>query len=269
MQRTATAFLKEKGCAPIRNFQLRPAGPGMQAQSGLLAQGGLFGVGCAAHSLYQGRRFANPDSLGAYLAGGPAHGGRASDGGGCARGTADAGVANRRGGARGWIRENAQTRRMVREGLAVFEKDRFFPTEKGMEVQDAVVLALHAIGGRKHRRRTNRRSALQCRVAPLGQMGDYVFVVVVSEFQGKLMLSRHRDRDTWETQGGHIESGETPLEAARRELYEESGVTEFEIIPVCDYLGYNATAGCGAGVLREDCPDGADAGERNGGDPAV
>ncbi len=87
----------------------------------------------------------------------------------------------------------------------------------------------------------NRRSALQCRVAPLGQMGGYVFVVVVSEFQGKLMLSRHRDRDTWETQGGHIEPGETPLEAARRELYEESGVTEFEIIPVCDYLGYNAT----------------------------
>ena len=64
----------------------------------------------------------------------------------------------------------------------------------------------------------NRRSALQCRVAPLGLMGDYVFVVVVYEFQGKLMLSRHRDRDTWETQGGHIEPGETPLEAARREL---------------------------------------------------
>ena len=87
----------------------------------------------------------------------------------------------------------------------------------------------------------NRRSALQCLVAPLGQMGDYVFVVVVSEFQGKLMLSRHRDRDTWETQGGHIEPGETPLEAARRELYEESGAAEFELIPVCDYLGYNAT----------------------------
>ena len=87
----------------------------------------------------------------------------------------------------------------------------------------------------------NRRSGLQCRVAPLGKMEDYVFVVVVSEFQGKLMLSRHRDRDTWETQGGHIEHGETPLEAARRELYEESGATEFEIIPVCDYLGYNAT----------------------------
>ena len=94
----------------------------------------------------------------------------------------------------------------------------------------------------------NRRSALQCRVAPLGEMGDYVVVVVVSEFRGKLMLSRHRDRDTWETQGGHIEPGETPLEAARRELYEESGATEFEILPVCDYLGYNA-AGQAAGQV--------------------
>ena len=52
------------------------------------------------------------------------------------------GLRTAEGVPRGWIRENAQTRRMVREGLAVFEKDRFFLTEKGMEVQDAVVLAL-------------------------------------------------------------------------------------------------------------------------------
>ena len=85
-----------------------------------------------------------------------------------------------------------------------------------------------------------RRSDLQCRIAPLGEMGNYVFVVVVSEFQGRLLLSRHRARKTWETQGGHIEAGETPLEAARRELYEESGADCFEIAPVCDYLGYDA-----------------------------
>lgn len=28
------------------------------------------------------------------------------------------------------------------------------------------------------------------------------------------MLGRHRERDTWEMQGGHIEANETPLEAA-------------------------------------------------------
>ena len=33
--------------------------------------------------------------------------------------------------------------------------------------------------------------------------------------------------------------GETPLEAAKRELYEESGIKNATIYPVCDYLGYN------------------------------
>ena len=52
------------------------------------------------------------------------------------------------------------------------------------------------------------------------------YVVVFSRFQGRLLLSRHRDRSTWETQGGHVEPGESPWEAARRELWEESGAEE-------------------------------------------
>lgn len=70
---------------------------------------------------------------------------------------------------------------------------------------------------------------------PLGTLKQYKYVVTLSEYQGKILLSRHRDRTTWETQGGHIEPGETPLEAAKRELYEESGAVEFEIEPLCDY----------------------------------
>ena len=53
------------------------------------------------------------------------------------------------------------------------------------------------------------------------------------------MLSKHKSRNTWETQGGHIEDGETPIECAKRELFEESGIRDAEIYPVCDYLGYN------------------------------
>ena len=41
--------------------------------------------------------------------------------------------------------------------------------------------------------------------------------------------------ETWETQGGHIEAGEQPLDAAKRELFEESGAVDFDIQPLCDY----------------------------------
>ncbi|WP_322176149.1 YegS/Rv2252/BmrU family lipid kinase [Acutalibacter caecimuris] len=76
---------------------------------------------------------------------------------------------------------------------------------------------------------------LKCMVAPWDSQAKCKYVVVFSRYQGKLLLSRHRARDTWETQGGHIEEGETPLEAARRELWEESGATGFSIEPVCLY----------------------------------
>ena len=72
-------------------------------------------------------------------------------------------------------------------------------------------------------------------ICPLGTKAPYKYVVVASRYQGKILLSRHRDRTTWETQGGHIEPGESPLDTARRELYEESGAVDFEIRPVFDY----------------------------------
>ena len=70
---------------------------------------------------------------------------------------------------------------------------------------------------------------------PLGRWGEYVYVAVLSRYRGRLLLSRHRERATWETQGGHIEPGESPEQAARRELYEEAGALEFTLKAVCDY----------------------------------
>ena len=69
----------------------------------------------------------------------------------------------------------------------------------------------------------------------IGSLQQYKYVVVLSEYEGNILLSRHKKRTTWETQGGHIEFGEEPLEAAKRELYEESGAIDFEIEPLCDY----------------------------------
>lgn len=93
-----------------------------------------------------------------------------------------------------------------------------------------------------------KREKLQCRVAPLDTLDNYLFVVVCSRLGDKWLLSRHRERTTFETQGGHIEAGETPLEAARRELYEESGITDAKLYPVCDYCGFDEN-GEGNGVV--------------------
>lgn len=70
---------------------------------------------------------------------------------------------------------------------------------------------------------------MRCFTAPLDTLKPYQYVVVLSFYQGKLLLSRHKDRTAWETQGGHIERGETPLDAARRERYEESGALEYTL----------------------------------------
>ena len=70
---------------------------------------------------------------------------------------------------------------------------------------------------------------------PLGSFERYKYVVIMSRMDGGFLLSRHKQRTTWEFQGGHIESGETPMQAARRELFEESGAAAFDIAPLCDY----------------------------------
>jgi len=61
------------------------------------------------------------------------------------------------------------------------------------------------------------------------------FAVILARHNGKWVLCKHRERDTYEAPGGHREPGETIGEAARRELYEETGAVEYEIGPLCVY----------------------------------
>lgn len=58
---------------------------------------------------------------------------------------------------------------------------------------------------------------------------NLIYVVIVARYEGKWVYVRHKERHTYEIPGGHIESGESYLVAAKRELYEETGATDFTI----------------------------------------
>ncbi|MGC3996984.1 MAG: NUDIX domain-containing protein [Anaeromyxobacter sp.] len=49
-------------------------------------------------------------------------------------------------------------------------------------------------------------------------------VAIFCRHAGQVLLIRHRRLGTWLPVGGELEAGETPLEAARRELREETGL---------------------------------------------
>ena len=100
--------------------------------------------------------------------------------------------------------------------------------------------------------RESRRKDLKCRVYPLNSLIDYKYTVICTAYQGKWLMSRHKKRTTWETQGGHIEPGETPLEAAKRELWEESGAEEYTIEPIFDYWATDDIGSSTGAVFRAE-----------------
>ena len=64
---------------------------------------------------------------------------------------------------------------------------------------------------------------------------EYTRVVCVCRYQGKYLFSYNRKRNGWEIPGGHIEKGETWMEAVKREMYEETGATKIRVEPICVY----------------------------------
>ena len=61
------------------------------------------------------------------------------------------------------------------------------------------------------------------------------YSVISARYEATWIFVRHHKRSTWEIAGGHIEKGETSLEAARRELFEETGSVKFNIDCVTTY----------------------------------
>ena len=76
---------------------------------------------------------------------------------------------------------------------------------------------------------------MKCTVYRLNELKNYIHVVIFARYENKWIICKQKSKDTWETSGGHIEKGETTIEAAKRELREETGATDFDIKPVCDY----------------------------------
>jgi len=76
---------------------------------------------------------------------------------------------------------------------------------------------------------------MECKIYPFGTLKDYKYADVAALYKGKWIFCKHKNRSTWEHPAGHIESGEKTLEAAKRELYEETGAIKFDIEPLFDY----------------------------------
>lgn len=71
----------------------------------------------------------------------------------------------------------------------------------------------------------------------IGEIDDALlkFAVIVTKTEDKWVFCKHRERDTLECPGGHREPCEDIYYTAERELYEETGATDFDIKPLCVY----------------------------------
>jgi len=70
---------------------------------------------------------------------------------------------------------------------------------------------------------------------------EMIYVIIIARYKNKWIFVRHKERDTYEIPGGHIEQGESYIEAAKRELYEETGAIDVLLKPVSHYAVTNET----------------------------
>ncbi|GEM_PF-698790 len=61
------------------------------------------------------------------------------------------------------------------------------------------------------------------------EAGQPVYALIPARYRGLWVWGQKAGSPTWEFPSGHIEPGEAPLEAAHRELREESGATEYDL----------------------------------------
>src|SRR5437773_2252066 len=102
------------------------------------------------------------------------------------------------------------------------------------------------MGKRRADKRANRNSGLKTKHQRHKSAGVIVFRRVDNQCLFLLMLSKQTKRPLWEFPKGGVDKGETILQAALRELSEETGISETEVTLVPDFQrteDYRFTAG--------------------------
>lgn len=71
----------------------------------------------------------------------------------------------------------------------------------------------------------------------LSDLTAYTFAVMITKYEDKWVMVRRHNRNTWELPAGHVEEGESVIEAAKRELFEETGAIEYSLDIISSYQG--------------------------------
>ena len=142
MQRACTKYLAECGYGryEISNY----AKPGRECAHNICywTRGDYIGIGCAAHSMFEGRRFANTVDLDAYISGTRIVEETVLTEQDAAEETVMLGLRMTKGIAVSALPDIRAAERLAKGGIARFEDGRFMLTERGMELQNAAVLEL-------------------------------------------------------------------------------------------------------------------------------
>lgn len=69
----------------------------------------------------------------------------------------------------------------------------------------------------------------------ISENNTHKYVVILTSTAEGWIFVRNKQRTTWELPGGHIEPNESVNDAAKRELFEETGALKFNLTELFDY----------------------------------